>query len=58
MRVMGLRGWWATRVELQRKRRSRVRATWRTCLGCRRYLYQMGTSGLCERCLSRRQHTP
>jgi len=52
---MGLRRWWAARVELQRKRAGRVRVTWRTCSGCRRYGYQTGTSGLCERCLSWRQ---
>ena len=52
---MGLREWWAARVELRRKRVARVRVTWRTCGGCRRYGYQRGTSGLCERCLSWRQ---
>ena len=56
--VMGLRGWWAARVELRRKRAGRVRVTWRNCDGCRRYGYQTGSSGLCERCLSWRQQTP
>jgi hypothetical protein len=48
---MGLRGWWAAWVELRRTRRGPM---WRTCGGCRRYLYRLGTSGLCERCLSQR----
>ena len=52
---MGLRGWWA---ELRRKYAARVRLTWRTCEGCRRYLYQRGTSGLCERCRTRQKQTP
>ena len=51
---MGLRGWWLDRVELRRARRM----AWRTCLGCRRVLYRLGASGLCERCLTRRKHTP
>jgi uncharacterized paraquat-inducible protein A len=56
--MMGLRRWRAAWAELRRKRAARVRMTWRTCEGCRRYLYQRGTSGLCERCLTRRKQTP
>jgi hypothetical protein len=51
---MGLRGWWAAWVELRRKRRGRVRVTWRNCRRCGRYACLMGKSGLCERCLSLR----
>lgn len=55
---MGLRGWWAARAdraELRRKRACRVRVARRNCDGCGRYGWQIGTSGLCERCLTRRQ---
>jgi hypothetical protein len=55
---MGLRTWWAARVERKRILRSRVRVTWRNCRRCRRYGFQMGTSGLCERCLNPPWQTP